>query len=308
VGATVVSACLLVVLSRYVDLAVVGVPVVQSLGPVAGGAGLLVGVGVAAATRHRVVIVPTAALALLAVVLAVPTLRRDVVAPGPDDLVVLSANLEFGQGDAETIVGLVRARRVDVLVLVEITPDAGRRLAAAGLDTLLPNQVGAPRDGAVGSVIRSRLPMVEAVGAKAGVPGAPGEPAALVSTSGGEILVQAAHPWPPTPGSTHAWRDGLSGLAQWMQTVPPDRPVVMLGDFNAAQTHPGFRALTDLLTDAHRGAGLGWVRTWPMDAAVPPFIQLDHVLTRGFGVVEAGVEPILHSDHAAVWARLRPPG
>jgi endonuclease/exonuclease/phosphatase (EEP) superfamily protein YafD len=60
------------------------------------------------------------------------------------------------------------------------------------------------------------------------------------------------------------------------------------------------------MTDAHRAAGLGWVRTWPMGSGVPPFIQLDHMLERGLQVVDAGTVTIADTDHRAIWARLSP--
>ena len=53
-------------------------------------------------------------------------------------LVVMTANLRFGRADADAIVRLVREHDVDVLSLQELTPDALRRLDAAGAARLLP--------------------------------------------------------------------------------------------------------------------------------------------------------------------------
>lgn len=58
------------------------------------------------------------------------------------------------------------------------------------------------------------------------------------------------------------------------------------------------------MTDAHRAAGRGWVHTWPQASAIPPFIQLDHVLVRRLGVVDAGQVTVPGTDHAMVWARV----
>jgi len=79
------------------------------------------------------------AAAVVAVVLAVCVLPRwmadsDAVpaaASGPT-IRVLSANLRYGQGDAATVVRLVREQRVDVLALQEFTPEAQQQLTAAG--------------------------------------------------------------------------------------------------------------------------------------------------------------------------------
>jgi endonuclease/exonuclease/phosphatase (EEP) superfamily protein YafD len=78
----------------------------------------------------------------------------------------------------------------------------------------------------------------------------------------------------------------------------------MAGDFNSSHTHPGFRKVASTMSDAHRAAGQGWVRTWPIGSRIPPFIQLDHVLLRGLHVVDAGTVTIADTDHRAVWARM----
>jgi endonuclease/exonuclease/phosphatase (EEP) superfamily protein YafD len=59
------------------------------------------------------------------------------------------------------------------------------------------------------------------------------------------------------------------------------------------------------LLDAHRATGGGWVRTWPQGRRIPRFVQLDHILVRGFSAVEAGVAPVRGTDHAAVWATVQ---
>src|SRR5262245_31193344 len=57
------------------------------------------------------------------------------------ELRVMSTNMLKGAADATVIVDLVRVHRVDVLAVQELTPDAERRLDAAGLSTLLPHSV-----------------------------------------------------------------------------------------------------------------------------------------------------------------------
>ncbi|TMR11522.1 endonuclease/exonuclease/phosphatase family protein, partial [Nonomuraea turkmeniaca] len=73
---------------------------------------------------------------------------------------VLTANLNGGRGDAQVIVDLVRRLDVDVLSLQELTWSARERLAAAGLDGLLPYQVSKPETwGPVGSGVYARYPL-----------------------------------------------------------------------------------------------------------------------------------------------------
>lgn len=82
----------------------------------------------------------------------------------------------------------------------------------------------------------------------------------------------------------------------------------MAGDFNASSAMPGFRNVAQTMTDSLRATGAGWVRTWPNESRIPPFIQLDHVLVRVPGraspVVDSGVDRVANTDHYAVWARL----
>ena len=96
----------------------------------------------AAVTRGwRITVAAGAALVVWATIV-VPSVLSHTVAPGRDDLVVMSANLEYGGADAQSPVMAAREHRVDVLVLIEVTPAAVQRPRVAGLDSLLPGSVG----------------------------------------------------------------------------------------------------------------------------------------------------------------------
>ena len=115
---------------RWVDSSVGTVPVLQSMIPMTG---VLVAVLVlsAAVTRRWRITAVAGVLLTVCAAIAVPTVFGHTVAPGRDDLVVMSANLEYGGADAQALVAATRKHRVDVLVLLEITPAAratqGRR-------------------------------------------------------------------------------------------------------------------------------------------------------------------------------------
>ena len=140
-GGGVVVVCLVAVLSRYVDLAVDGLPMVQALVPLFALAGIVIGSLTLALTRRLVVGVLTGCLLLVTIALAEPTLQSSAVAPADTDVVVMSANLRLGHGDAIAVLDAVGRHHVDVLVLVEITDEALARLTAAGLDATLPHQL-----------------------------------------------------------------------------------------------------------------------------------------------------------------------
>jgi endonuclease/exonuclease/phosphatase (EEP) superfamily protein YafD len=133
------------------------------------------------------------------------------------------------------------------------------------------------------------------------------EPVVSIHHASGDIVLRAVHSLPPDLSAATDWRSGLADLQAWRERQPHDRPLVLAGDFNSSWGHPGFRHVAETMTDAHRAAGEVWAPTWPQGRRlIRPFIQLDHVLTRGLSVVDAGVVPLPKTDHAAVWARLSP--
>jgi len=301
------AAAVLLVGVRWVDSRAGIVAVLQSVVPLAGVL-LAVLVVIAAATRRWRTTVAAGALLGVCATIAVPSLFSHTVAPGRDDLVVMSSNLEYGGADAQSVVMAVREHRVDVLVLIEITPAAVERLRVAGLDTLLPESVGRSSQEAGGTLIRSRIPMTSVqTGFDPVSAHAFDEPVVSIHRASGDIVLRAVHSLPPDLSAATDWRSGLADLQAWRERQSHDRPLVLAGDFNSSWGHPGFRHVAETMTDAHRAAGEVWAPTWPQGRRlIRPFIQLDHVLARGLGVVDAGVVPLPKTDHAAVWARLSP--
>lgn len=306
--ACLVVAVLLVSL-RWIDTTVGVLVVLQSMVPLAGVL-VVVLTAIAGLTRRWRLTIASGAVLALCAAMVLPSFLSRGVPSGPDDLVVMSANLEYGGGDAQTLVRAAREHRVDVLVLLEITPAAVERLRLAGLDTLLPESVGRSSQDAAGTIVRSRLPMtlknplLDQIS-----PNAFKDPIVSIHGTSGTILLRAIHARPPTLSGAADWRLGLAEIQAWRQRQPLGQPVVMAGDFNASWDHPGFRAVAESMTDAHRATGQGWVRTWPQGRRlIRPYVALDHVLVRGLGGVDAGVVHLPNTDHAAVWARMSPHG
>lgn len=293
---------------RWVDSSAAGlVPVLQSVVPLIGLVVVAL-VVVSAVTRRWRLTVAAGALLAVCVAIAVPAVFGHTVAPGRDDLVVMSANLEYGGADAQSLVRAAREHRVDVLVLIEVTPSAVERLSAAGLDTLLPESAGESSQDAGGTIIRSRIPMtlvtpgLDQVSAHAF-----DEPVVSIHRQRGDVLLRGVHLQPPGLSGASDWRSGQADLEGWRERQSPEQPIVLAGDFNSSWGHPGFRQVAETMTDVHQAAGEGWVRTWPQGRRlIRPFIQLDHILVRGLGVVDAGVVQLPGTDHAAVWTRLSP--
>ena len=289
---------------RWVDVATREVAALQAVLPV-WGAGIVGVTVVALVGRFRRLAVAGALVSVAVAALAVGALLPTSATPtaGAQSVTVLSSNMEFGGADAGQLVAAVRDRHVDVAVFVELTPGAVSRLEAAGIGTELPYAVGRPEVGSTGAMIRSRWPLTLLDEGKGTGGSLFWEPYATVQSPVGVFRVKAIHTRQPII-SASGWQQDLRVIGDWQRAQPAGEPLVLAGDFNASQAHPAYRSMVDGLVDAHRATGQGWVRTWPQGRRVPPFVQLDHVLERGFDPLDAGVVNVSGTDHAAVWARL----
>ena len=232
--------------------------------------------------------------------------RPQPAASGPV-LRVLSANMYFGQGDAEVIVALVRQTGADVLCLQEFTADAATRLKQAGLDELLSYTQHELRSGshaAAGSGIYARYPLSE--GGPAMRPSFMAQPTArLELPDGGVVELACVHPCAPgvrRRGPTR-WRAELGALPP-----PGELPQVLAGDFNATLDHAAFRGVLRLgYADAAQQTGNALIPTWGLPGKRALF-PIDHVLVSpGCAVRAFSVHDVPRSDHRAVYAEIQIP-
>ncbi|WP_435586611.1 endonuclease/exonuclease/phosphatase family protein [Micromonospora aurantiaca (nom. illeg.)] len=285
-------------------------PLVQAIAftPYAAAVAPVVAVAALALRRRAPAMVAVlAALTLIGAVAprAIPGDRP--AADGPT-LLLLTANLRLGSADPAALVDLVRARRVDVLTVQELTPPLAAELDRLGLATLLPHRSLTPEVGSTGSGVYARHPLRDTghrrnrgffftqAYATVTVPGAP------------PVRVESAHPAAPyAPDVVPDW---------WtdQRAQPPATPdgglSVLAGDFNATLDHAALRALIATgYTDAADAAGAGFGGTWgPYDGDPIPPVTIDHVLVdRRIAVRAAGTHPVPGSDHRALLAELRLP-
>jgi endonuclease/exonuclease/phosphatase (EEP) superfamily protein YafD len=222
--------------------------------------------------------------------------------PGPR-LRVLTANMRFGEGSADSLVALVRSTDADVLSLQELTPDLVRRLDAAGLGALMPHYVLHAAEGGDGTGLYSRMPLDEA-------PGPEGTSFKMVAArahprGGPAIELVAVHPGAPIRHGIQFWRRDLRAL-------PPagGSPLrILAGDFNATLDHAELRRVIDTgYDDAASVVGAGLQPTWPHGRRIPPPVTIDHVLVdERCGVRAVSVHTIPGTDHRAVIAELALP-
>lgn len=102
------------------------------------------------------------------------------------------------------------------------------------------------------------------------------------------------------------WAGDLAAVRQAVAAVDEAEPLIVLGDFNAVREHAPMVALrVDGLVDAAEQAGAGWLRTFPSDWTVPPFLAIDHVLLRGgLGTASISTFRVSGTDHLGLTARI----
>lgn len=227
------------------------------------------------------------------------------------EITVLSSNLRKGHADPAFVVGLAR-ERADVLTVSELTPEEVTRFARAGINATFPYSVVEPADGAGGIGLWSRFP-VTPIAAKIH---STAVSAARLHLPGVRVdpLVASVHIVNPTAFEFKAfveWRTGITDmkarLGQFAETAGAGA-VIVAGDLNST---PDMRQFRDLLTGGYRDAvqqtGSGFAPTFPNNNWVPPFITIDHVLTRNAAASSINTVRIPGSDHRALLATIKVP-
>lgn len=256
--------------------------------------------------RDRRWLVPIAGVAALGLVVQGWSLAPLLTGGSTDKpvLTVLTSNLEFGGGDAVTVVRTVAEDEVDVLVLEEVTPTAYDALLAVGLVELLPHQVGEQVETAAGTMVFSRYPL--------------GAPRSFALGNGGlDVDVAAPEPFrllavhtAQPVGTPRWWANDMAAVRQRAAEAVDEGPTLVVGDFNATLDHQPLRAILGTgLRDAAEQAGSGWQPTWPTrfhTSWLQPLITIDHVLaSEPYVAMRTRTLEVRNSDHLALLADLR---
>lgn len=212
---------------------------------------------------------------------------------------VASLNTKVGMADVEQIRAI--AQRVDILILVEITPTAAQKIrqaTAKRLSSVVPRTITSDNESMILSryrltdarPLRSRMPQWSAAAAVPGI---------------GQVNLIAAHPCNPFCGNK-LWVTEHRQLLRRAEQLN-GRPELIAGDFNATAEHRpmrqwaghGFTSATDIV-------GRGWMPTYPADVRVlPPLIQIDHVLVnRRLTALSIDTFRVDGTDHLGLITRL----
>lgn len=222
------------------------------------------------------------ALVLVAVtawpMLPAPSREEHRVIEAEGTITVLSANLQYGRADVDSLARLAD-ERVDALALQEITPGFAEELGEAGLLAQFPHRIGSAREGAGGTMLLSRTP-VELLARTEST----GFDNLLATTSVDGTLWHLAvvHTAPPQMGAG-AWTKDAAAVGELVAPHTQEN-LLLVGDFNAIEQHHTMRSLTAdgtlrSLAAAGRSRGEGlWEPTWPAGTRIPAFARIDHAL------------------------------
>ncbi|WP_280201834.1 endonuclease/exonuclease/phosphatase family protein [Nocardia cyriacigeorgica] len=264
--------------------------------------GTLVALVLFAIARGRRSMIAAALAAAAALWTQVPIYVPDGHAATGPELIVMQSNLLFGEADTGAVVDAVRAQRVDVLTVNELTPAAVAGLAAAGIGTLLPyHYLEDSEAGGVGTGIYSRYPLRDTTNYDGFLLN--NISAIMDHPDRGAIAVYAFHPVPP-PLDFGRWQRELSAIRDILELE--QRPAIVGADFNATRDHSAFRELLrGRFESAADQAGAGPLRSYPQDRRWGPVIGIDHVLLADATADEVWTMVVPGTDHRAVLARTR---
>lgn len=248
-------------------------------------------------TRRRVLVAGLLTIVVLGTIVQaswVAPFYRANEAPMAAPLRVATLNMEFGAADREQTVAL--ASQADVLVLVEVTPEAVAELRTAGLEEQLPHRLGGGASYADGTAIYSRTPLEPLAELSTGFESR----VARVSTGGQQIVIAGVHPANPK-NSAAEWASDAVALRDGLQPYLGQN-LVVTGDFNAVNRHATMLNLSqDRLSDAADITGAGLQPTWPKRMLPFPVITIDHtMLAPSMTARDFAVHHVDNTDHAAL--------
>jgi len=190
----------------------------------------------------------------------------------------------------------------DVIVAVEITPQWEGVLLKA-LSEAYPYHISSSRIDSFGMLLLSRYPLSEKSVSSLGSYGLP-MISTVVSTPEKQVSIFGVHPIPPM-GSQEA-ENNLAYLAVVAESVKKenDRPVLVLGDFNATPWSAHYSQLMSVTQLQNAATRQPFLTTWsPFNLPVLG-LQLDHILySSEFSLCDIDAGPFNQSDHRPVTAR-----
>lgn len=230
-------------------------------------------------------------------------------------LKVITFNVNLNNRDASGIAGFVQSEQPDIIAFQEMTdalsPALQAELQATHPYYLVDKSWGLPM------VVASRYPLT----ALPKPAGAERAQHVLADTPAGQVVIWNVHPNPAVLSGWESQRSLLAAVAG--DVAGEERPVLVLGDFNATAHTENYRLIADHLTDTHWAAGQGFGFTFPDFAkaridyqhlpwqykillATQPAVKIDHIFaSRHFTPLKSYViQHAYGSDHRPVVAEM----
>lgn len=260
--------------------------------------------------RYRILAVTAVALTVAAFAVQLPLYLHPTAGRTTGvDVRVMSANLYEGTADPEHLVRSAR-EQADVVAFQELTPEEADRLSSAGIDATFPHRWLETRDGPGGVGMWSRFPIdapkrvdgytFAFLTAHLRLAGVPVDPTVVVA--------HVAGPWPQPIDN---WRHDLNRLPTTMSDIGEQAgagSVIVAADFNSTTDMRPFRALLgNGYRDAAEQAGAGIKPTFPADSRLPPYLAIDHILTRRCTGTSVRTLTVPGSDHRGLVATVSIP-
>jgi endonuclease/exonuclease/phosphatase (EEP) superfamily protein YafD len=260
--------------------------------------------------RHWVGSALAGILTVALVLVQLPSYFGETPRPGSVPVRVMTINMLFGQADPQSIAALAKDQ-ADILLVQELTSDAAKALSAAGTDRDFPYHALDARPQAAGVGIYSRYPITDST--RIG-----GFRLALVSARvrvegvAREATVASVHFAAPWPQPIDGWHSDFAAFPRTLADLAAqsgDGPTLIGGDFNATIDMRPFRELlTGGYRDASEQAGTGRQFTYPSNnRRIPPFMGIDHILTRNATAASTSTVEVPDSDHRALLATVMLP-
>lgn len=213
----------------------------------------------------------SALLLIMQVIWIGPQFVADDRPAGTAPITVFSLNLQNGHADLDQLEQEVAD--ADVISLVEVTPKAYRQISRR-LAAKFEHRTPPVRGGNNESMVLSRYPLSDVQRLESLLP----QLSVTVELPEiGPTNLIAAHPCNPYCGDG-LWATEHRQLLQHAESLP-DRPTIIVGDFNAILDQRPMRALEAAgFTSATDIVGAGWQPTYPSNTRLPPMLEIDHVM------------------------------
>jgi endonuclease/exonuclease/phosphatase (EEP) superfamily protein YafD len=222
---------------------------------------------------------------------------------------MMTINMRFGGADPHAL-ARIADENADIVTVQELTPEAVRGLAAAGMSDTFPYQALEARRQASGVGIYSRYPITESTridGYGLGLVNAH----VRVEGTRHDTSVASVHFAAPWPQPIAGWRYDIAAFPETLAELAAQSgtaPILVGGDFNSTIDMRPFRQLlTNGYRDGAEQAGAGRTFTYPSNRRFPPIIGIDHVLTRNCTAVSMRTVEIAGTDHRALLATVMVP-